>query len=236
MKLTFYNEIIQFDYELGTLMKSSEDPMFTSYLNDIKNDIQKNPGRVPEYRQQVINNYVVYADKMNNLGCPVERMFFKAVYGEMEAPEIKNPVFAKPVSAAQPEASAQPSPAACPEVSAQPETPAHVAPVQSEPIAPAQSVETAQPAPETPVQPASQPAAFDPYTGKPLTQPVKAASSETAKKTEFAVGAIVMSIIGSVFLLTGLVYFSINFLDTFAQGMVMYLVCAIVLCVSEFVI
>ncbi len=200
MKLTFYNEVIQFDYELGTLIKASEDPMFTSYLSDIKNDIQNNPGRVPEYRQYVINNYGVYSEKMNNLGVPVERMFFKAVYGDMEVPEIKNPIFSKKEEA------------------------------------------PAVPTPEAPVQPqapVSQPAAFDPYTGRPLNQPVQPApvsSVVTSKKAEFAVGAIVMSIIGSVFLLTGLVYFSVNFLDTFAQGMVMYIVCAIVLCVSEFVI
>ncbi|MCR5618774.1 MAG: hypothetical protein K6F65_01625 [Lachnospiraceae bacterium] len=223
MKLTFYNEVIQFDYELATLMKSSEDPMFTSYLGEIKNDIQTNPGRTPEYRQQVINNYCLYADKMNNLGCPVERFFFKAVYGEMEAPEIKNTIFANPAPAAvpQPEASEQAEASAVqPEVTAQPEV-------------------SVQPKNEAPVQPVSQPAAFDPYTGKTLiqaVQPAKTASSDVSKKTEFAVGAIVMSIIGSVFLLTGLVYFSINFLDSFAQGMVMYLVCAIILCVSEFVI
>lgn len=203
MKLTFYNEIIQFDYELASLIEASEDPMFTSYLSDIKNDIQSNPGRVPEYRQQVINNYKVYAEKMNNLGVPVERMFFKAVYGDNEIPDIKNPVFVKPVVQNVPES------------------------------------QSSEAAPVEPQAPVSQPAAFDPYTGKPLTGAVQSpvrSSADVSKKTEFAVGAIVMSIIGSVFLLTGLVYFSINFLDTFAQGMVMYLVCSIVLCVSEFVI
>ena len=214
MKLTFYNEVIQFDYELGTLIRSSEDPMFTQYLSDIKNDIQNNPGRVPEYRQQVIDNYNVYSDKMNKLGCPVERLFFKAVYGDMEAPEIKNPMF----SAKVPE-------------------PAPVTSTGSTPMP--GTVPTADSALDPQPIPAARPAAFDPYTGRPLTQPVQninVSSASKSKKTEFAVGAIVMSIIGSVFLLTGLVYFSINFLDTFAQGMVMYLVCAIVLCVSEFVI
>ena len=114
MKLTFYNEIIQFDYELASLIKASEDPMFTSYLSDIKNDIQSNPGRVPEHRQQVINNYKVYAEKMNNLGVPVERMFFKAVYGDNEIPDIKNPVFVKPVVPAQPETPVQPQSAVQP--------------------------------------------------------------------------------------------------------------------------
>ncbi len=235
MKLTFYNEVIQFDYELGTLIKASEDPMFTSYLSDIKNDIQNNPGRVPEYRQQVIDNYSIYSEKMNNLGCPVERFFFKAVYGDMEAPEIKNSVFTSDAPADQSEDSEQP---------VQDDQSSYVD--DNEAVEEAhldtlsevyeESVEESQPAAFETVQ-MSQPAAFDPYTGRPLNQPVhNAYPSSSAKKTEFAVGAIVMSIIGSVFLLTGLVYFSINFLDTFAQGMVMYLVCAIVLCVSEFVI
>lgn len=213
MKLTFYNEIIQFDYELGTLIKASEDPMFTSYLSDIKKQIQNNPDSTPVLKKQVIANYDVYADKMNKLGCPVEKLYFRAVYGDMEAPEIKNPVFVQPAQPSQPET---------PVMSIQPEVPV-------QPDAPVLE----------PQPPVSQPVAFDPYTGKPVNrtvQNVSPSSADASKKTEFAVGAIVMSVIGSIFLLTGLVYFSINFLDTFAQGMVMYLVCAIILCVSEFVI
>ena len=242
MKLTFYNEIIQFDYELASLIKASEDPMFTSYLSDIKNDIQSNPGRVPEHRQQVINNYKVYAEKMNNLGVPVERMFFKAVYGDNEIPDIKNPVFVKPVVPAQPETPVQPVQEAAPAPSAVTEPALQPSAVSTETEPVVQNVpesQSAEAAPVEPQAPVSQPAAFDPYTGKPLTGTVQSpvrSSADVSKKTEFAVGAIVMSIIGSVFLLTGLVYFSINFLDTFAQGMVMYFVCAIVLCVSEFVI
>ena len=60
--------------------------------------------------------------------------------------------------------------------------------------------------------------------------------AETAPKAEYAVGAIVMSVLGAVFLLTGLVYFAVNFLDTFMQGMLMYLICIGVLAVSELVI
>ena len=54
-----------------------------------------------------------------------------------------------------------------------------------------------------------------------------------SKKTEYAIGAIVMSVIGAVFLLTGLVYFAVNFLDTFSQGMLLYAACIVVLAVSE---
>ncbi|MBP5553731.1 MAG: hypothetical protein J6X94_02560 [Lachnospiraceae bacterium] len=57
-----------------------------------------------------------------------------------------------------------------------------------------------------------------------------------SKKTEYAVGAVVMSVIGAVFLLTGLVYFAVNFLDTFTQGMLMYVACAVVLAVSELIV
>ncbi len=61
-------------------------------------------------------------------------------------------------------------------------------------------------------------------------------SKPAAPKAEYAVGAIVMSVLGAVFLLTGLVYFAVNFLDTFMQGMLMYLICTLVLLVSELVI
>ncbi len=93
------------------------------------------------------------------------------------------------------------------------------------------------------VQPAPGPA---PYAQQmqmpngPMYAPGYTAPAATApsmsKKTEYAVGAIVMSVLGSVFLLTGLVYFAVNFLDTFTQGMLMYAVCGVVLAFSEFVI
>ena len=212
MKLTFYNEVIQFDYELGTLIRSSEDPMFTQYLSDIKNDIQNNPGRVPEYRQQVIDNYNVYSDKMNKLGCPVERLFFKAVYGDMEAPEIKNPMFSAKAAEPAPVTSTTPVPES---VAAAEPVPASGAVSSAGSTPMPGTVPTADSALDPQPIPAARPAAFDSYTGRPLTQPVQninVSSASKSKKTEFAVGAIVMSIIGSVFLLTGLVYFSINFL------------------------
>ena len=326
MKLTFYNEVIQLDYELGTLIASSEDPMFANYLIGIKNQLQSDPKSALELRKQVISNYDIYAAKMNSLGCPVEKLYFKAIYGNMETPEIKNPLFPQisaPTGAEESAVSAVAERADESAVSAGiEETASAVAPTGAEETAstvtPTGAEETAstvasasgnesievntsdqviqedatyastpqQPPTEQPnvssdyassqvvsaqtVNPEysaadsqSAPSVHEaqlsgtynyqsqngqnsipinPYTGGSVTEPMnrqyagKQSSFSGAPKAEYAVGAIVMSVLGSVFLLTGLVYFAINFLDTFAQGMLMYVVCALVLAFSEFVI
>ncbi len=81
------------------------------------------------------------------------------------------------------------------------------------------------------------PGIFDRPAYTQTSQSVKdSAPAAASKKAEFAVGAVVMSIIGSIFLLTGIVYFAVNYLDNFIQGMLLYAACAGVLCVSELII
>ena len=108
---------------------------------------------------------------------------------------------------------------------------------------PAGSVQTAN----SYIQPTQDPVDFlknvqpvvDPKNVQPAPSPAPVYQAPTfnpqsiSKKTEYAIGAIVMSVLGAVFLLTGLVYFAVNFLDTFTQGMLMYAACIIVLAVSE---
>ena len=309
MKLTFYNEVIQLDYELGTLIASSEDPMFANYLIGIKNQLQSDPKSALELRKQVISNYDIYAAKMNSLGCPVEKLYFKAIYGNMETPEIKNPIFPQISAPVRVEESSEAAASAGIEETASAVTPtgaeesattvasasvkesievntsdhviqedassadtassgmqAEEQSVISSEYAESPRMESGQTADSgvnaaaggqsAPLvheaqlsgtysyqsQNTQNTAPINPYTGSPVTMPMgrqsagKQSSFSGAPKAEYAVGAIVMSVLGSVFLLTGLVYFAINFLDTFAQGMLMYVVCALVLAFSEFVI
>ena len=284
MKLTFENEAEQLEYELGVLIDRSRDFQFTDFLNSAKNDLAADNANVLEIRKSVISAYDIYVERLSSAGMYTEPLYFKAVYGSMETPEIKSSIL-------NARASSQPSAQPLAPVSAQtpvPEESPHVTPEQYTQVASPytaaeQGVQTAQvdaaaeqyaqpytaentseqyvqeasPAasqseqysqgaasssPQSVVQndPVSFPQAYvqqNDHTYYQPSQPQAAAKPIVqAKGGEYAIGAIAMSILGSVFLLTGLVYFAVNFLDSFAQGMVMYLICGIVLGVSEYVV
>ncbi|MCR4791524.1 MAG: DUF1720 domain-containing protein [Lachnospiraceae bacterium] len=272
MKLTFNTELEQLEYELDTLIRTSADAQFTNYLKGLAYDARRNPSSVPELRRQAIANYDVYAGRMNSMGRPVEPLFFRAIYGGMEAPEVLEKNSAANITADKPEVERKESgepekedqtQAVTAEVSeekkgdsadVQPQVQTYAQPGQqpqgyAQPMPGQQPQGYVQPQPQmqgafpaqNSVQPQMNPGAVPQnpnvigYTNS-MIQPVNAGSGITTPKAEYAIGAIVMSVLGSVFLLTGLVYFAINYLDTFAQGMVMYAVCAIVLLVSELVV
>ncbi len=88
MKLTFNTRYEQLEYEIDSLVKTSGDPQFTGYLKGLIYDARNNPADVPEIRKALISNYDMYASRMAQMGMPVEPLFFRAVYGNMEAPEI----------------------------------------------------------------------------------------------------------------------------------------------------
>ena len=201
MRLTFESKAEQLNYEIGILMGSSLDPQFSQFLGSISFELKSAPEYADEIRKKLINNYDIYSKRMLSQGQTVEPLYFKAIYGNMDAPVVNE------------------VPAA--EVSAAPQS-------QSE-----QAFQP-QPAQSCPTQPehAYQPGPAQPY----FVQPTQAPRQSITPKPEYTVGAIIMSILGSVLLLTGLVYFAVNFLDTFAQGMVLYAICGIVLAVSELVV
>ena len=274
MKLTFNTRLEQFEYEIDNLIRSSRDPQFTSYLKGLVYDARSNPADVPVIRRAVISNYDMYASRMAQMGMPVEPMFFRAIYGNMEAPEILEdaPQSGLQDNTEQASADENADNFAANESYTQAESEMTCANTESVGPAPVSSTMTGEYASESVTD---NYASGNEFAGAPTydvnaqysgsynntqgqtydqnmqmpqynpqgypqqayaPQRAQASSVITSPKAEYAVGAIVMSILGSVFLLTGLVYFAVNYLNSFAQGMIMYAVCAIVLIVSEFVI
>ncbi len=78
-----------------------------------------------------------------------------------------------------------------------------------------------------PLQTASQPAAEP-------SQPVKKSAAKT--DMEFGIGAVVLSIIGALFIIASLVTFGLNFMDNIQQGIFFYILAIIVIAFSEFVL
>ena len=261
MKLTFENEEEQLDYELGYLIDHSKDRKFTGYLYQLRGELCCNPEKARDLRKKALSNYDVYVSNMASLGKKVEPYYYGAIYKNMDSPVIKqkSEVEPQPAETSVPEPIAfepQPAVAPSPVVETQPvlepepvvksepefamksdfdnmpesvQQPAFEQQPQfvQQPVFNQQPVYTQQPV----YNPQPQPA----FIPQPQPQP-SYFTKPAAPKAEYAVGAIVMSVLGAVFLLTGLVYFAVNFLDTFMQGMLMYLVCFGVLFVSEFVI
>ncbi len=217
MKLSFENEAEQLDYELGYLIDHSKDRKFTGYLYQLRGELCCNPELSQSIRSKAISTYDVYVKNMNSLGKPVEQFYYRAIYKGMDTPVIVSaePAYepvSEPVMNYVQETVSEPVPE--PEVNPEPE-------IIQEPVTDPEPVINPQPI----------------FYNEPAYIPHPNFHGKAqAPKAEYAVGAIVMSVLGAVFLLTGLVYFAVNFLDTFMQGMLMYLICIGVLAVSELVI
>jgi len=254
MKLSFENEVERLDYELGYLIDHSKDKKFTGFLFQLRGELCFHPENCQAIRGRAISNYDVYVSNMNSLGKPVEQYYYGAIYKGMDSPVILNskpeitpqPEFIpkteiNPQSAFVPQSEIKVEPQIThePEFISQQEVKAQPEITPQPEIKPQPEVTTQpeiKPQPEFIPQPQFMPQSEIPSQPAFTPHPNFHGKAESAPKAEYAVGAIVMSVLGAVFLLTGLVYFAVNFLDTFMQGMVMYLICIGVLVVSELVI
>lgn len=248
MRISFENKAEQLDYELGYLIDHSKDRQFTGFLYQMRGELCCQPEKHESIRKRVISNYDVYVNNMASKGKPVESYYFRAIYKGVDTPVIlsetvsePHPVEKKPVeitsefdnlAAFMPQEKSRPLPEHV-DGAAEEKIPEIV----SDPVVNRQPVSEQQPAPSP--QPVSEPQpAFAPQPAyqQPAVNSPEFHAKAQPPKAEYAVGAIVMSILGAVFLLTGLVYFAVNYLGTFMQGMLMYLAFIGVLLVSEFVI
>ncbi len=253
MKLTFDNGKEQLQYEIRQLKGISKDAQFGEYLDSIVYALEA-PGADPgELRRQVIWNYRIYAQRMSESGQSAEPMYLRAIYGDMEAPEVREvtPVpqpatgpaqpfvqsapVAQPVPVVQPapQNTAAPQPVSAPRQAGYP-SPEYVTATQYRPQNPgtppqASAIPQMQPQPIPQPQYAPQ-ASFAP-------QPQAAAYRGTAPgkphNVEFAVGGIVLSIIGAVLVLAAGMMLAIHFLSSLAQGILLFAVCIGVTALSE---
>ncbi len=98
-------------------------------------------------------------------------------------------------------------------------------PVESDSV---EEVLVAEPFPET------EPEAVAPEKMSPKQE----IYNRPAKKTdmEFGIGAVVLSIVGALFIIAALVIFGLNFMDNLQQGIFFYVLAGIVIAFSEFVL
>ncbi len=226
MKLTFNNKREQVEYEIGVIKRTSLDPQFTLYLDGVLRDVAAPGADLVFLRRKLIENYDIYASRMNAGTVKVEPLFFKAVYGDMEAPEILD-------NETVPEEQVSVN-----ELPYGNDVKSFYETVETQPANQPEPQAIPQPAPQFAQQP--MPQAAPQYNQQMYSQPPvyaqAPAPSNAAKTAEYAIGAIVMSIVGSVFLLIGLVYLAVNYLDSFAQGMLMYVACFGLILISELVV
>jgi hypothetical protein len=156
---------------------------------------------------------------------------------QIETP-IQSPVAEEPVTVAQPEAVAVPvtpvQPAPVPQPAPQPQP----APASQPATQPAQSVPPVQPAPApqpaftSQAGPAPAPGNVPPYT-------YGAAPQEPPKKfggVEFALGGVVLAVIGAFLVLAAGMKLAITYLNDFAQGMMLYAFCVVLFLISELLV
>ena len=76
-------------YEIQKLLESSLEPEFSDYLKNTLEELKKDSLSSMALRKRVVANYLIYVERMQSLGKDVEPRYLKAVYGDMDAPEIK---------------------------------------------------------------------------------------------------------------------------------------------------
>lgn len=109
--------------------------------------------------------------------------------------------------------------------------------------------EMEQPKLQTPVQPVQEPVTVQtaipvppisqevvPVTIQKPVQPVQREKKQSGNNAEFAVGATVLSIVGSVFILSALVMLGMYFMTGLVKGLIMYAGCLLVMLLAELVV
>ena len=107
--------------------------------------------------------------------------------------------------------------------------PAQPIPVQQPQAAPAQPVQQPQAAPAQPVQQPQAAPAQQPQTVPAQPVPVKKAG----RNAEFTIGAAVLSIVGSVFILTAMVLLGMYFMEGLMKGLLFYVASILIVVLSE---
>ena len=225
MNMTFNTYYEQLVYEVNVLKRYSAESEFTAYLDTVLNRAATAPSLSGELRKELIKNFLVYGQRQRANGNPVSERYMDYIYPGMGIPEVLEAKTAQPVQQVTLQQAA-------PQQAVQPQ------PVQQ--TAPQQAVQP-QPVQQTASQPvASQTAAYaipQPVSYQETAKAQKAAAPKVKKPgAEFAIGGIVLSILGTILILTGFITLAINFFDSFWQGMALYLVCAVILAFSELIV
>lgn len=74
------------------------------------------------------------------------------------------------------------------------------------------------------------------YRAVPAVTPAPGRTQGAKKNTEFIVGATILGVIGGIFILMALVMLSMNFMNGFVKGISLYVICLIILLLSELLV
>ncbi len=229
MQMTFSSFGEQLFYEVNTLKRFSREAEFSQYLDSVIQRAGAAPELQGELRKEVIRNYMIYADRRRAAGEQMPASFMECIYPGMEPPVIlERTQIQQPVQPQQTMPQVQGVPVQQQQFQqqvAQPQQP--MSQVQGVPVQQAVQQQAAQI--QQPVQPQQ----------VNMVRPVQPASRETTPKkpgAEYAVGGVVLSILGTMLILTGFIMLAVNFFDSFWQGMTLYAVCGVLIAISELLI
>ena len=239
MNLTFNTYYEQLIYETGVLKRISEEGAFTEYLVSVENRATQSPAISATLRKELIQNTMIYQSRMIAAGRMQGCNYIDLVYPGMGVPVVVEAMTApQPVPQPVPQPTPAPQPAPQPVFAQQPvQQPVNVQPQPAQPVFVQQQAQPATaPQPAVASQPIHQPVPQQQPQPVPVPQPQPAPVKEKKPGAEYAVGGIVLSVLGTALILTGFVMLAVNFFDNFWQGMSLYLVCGALMLVSELLI
>lgn len=234
MNMTFNTYYEQLVYEVNVLKRYSAESEFTAYLDTVLGRAATAPSLSGELRKELIKNFLVYGQRQRANGNPVSDRYMDYIYPGMGIPEVLEAKTAQPAQQAAPQQAVQPQPAqqAAPQQAVQTQPAQQAAPQQAVQPQPVQQTATQQVAPQIAAYAIPQPASY-----QETAKAQKTAAPKVKKPgAEFAIGGIVLSILGTILILTGFITLAMNFFDSFWQGMALYLVCAVILAFSELIV
>ncbi|MCQ2494610.1 MAG: hypothetical protein MJ104_08405 [Lachnospiraceae bacterium] len=250
MRISFSTESEQLDYEIAALKKASKEPAFAQYLCNVESRLIGNPDDAKALRHEMINNYNKYCERMTAAGIDVAYTFHDAVYPGMEAPLVLEPQKqpaqntemnngpmnnVPPVNMADMNQQTVIPPVPAPTVMGQPGI---NQPVMNQQIMNQAAINQPAMNPQIMNQAAiNLPAMNQQRIAQPTPNKSAATKPETSapnkNRAEFAVGVVVLSVLGTVLILTGAIMLSVNFFDTTWQGISLYAVCVALFLFSE---
>ncbi len=207
----YINELDNLEKRVERLIKESQDPNFTIYLVNMQKRVAGQRQQANALVEELNRNEQTYRKNMEYLNRQLQQSRQDATQAQAQ-PQVQ---------AVAPQV--QPQPQAVAQAQVQPR-PQMVAQAQPQP-------QVVQPEGQTPVQP------VQPVVVQPAKQPENPQLTPKTKNTaEFAVGATVLSIVGSIFILSALVMLGMYFMTGFVKGLIMYAGCLAVMLLAELVV
>lgn len=261
MNINFESNGEQLLFEINSLKRLVFEPEFGQYLCNLEASYIANPQNAEMFRSDLYRCYNIYSQRMVAVGKNIPDDFFTAAYPGMGKPVVLNnnsnigynqfyaaqaqmnplmngtgvqpaqTVFSQPQKTNQPQQTNQSQQTAnvAAMVNNMADNPAMATQIQNQSVLAQPTV--AQSASVVMMQQNTNHAQLKTAAPEPVPE-----KKVNGSKAEFAIGGILLSIFGTVIILIAAIMLAINFMDSFMQGVSMYIVCAAILAFSEFFI